>query len=128
MSDTSNYLENKMLDHVLGTTPFPAPSAVYAALFTSPPNDAGGGTEVSGNGYVRQQATFNGASDGVASNNALVEFIPSGGDWGTVTHAALFDALTGGNYLYGRALTAAKVTADGDPVQFPSGSLTVSQD
>jgi hypothetical protein len=38
MSDAkSNYLENKILDHVLATTAYTAPSAVYLSLhYTSP--------------------------------------------------------------------------------------------
>lgn len=42
----TNYLENKLLDHFLGTTAYTMPSPVYVALFTVAPGDAGGGTEV----------------------------------------------------------------------------------
>ena len=50
----SNYLENKVIDHFLGTSSTSAPSNVYMGLFTSNPTDANSGTEVSGNGYSRQ--------------------------------------------------------------------------
>ena len=43
----SNYLENKVIDHFLGTSSTSAPSNVYMGLFTSNPTDANSGTEVS---------------------------------------------------------------------------------
>ena len=36
----TNYLENKLLDHFLGTTSYTMPSPVYVALFTVAPGDA----------------------------------------------------------------------------------------
>jgi len=44
----SDYLEGKVLDHLLGRTTYTAPATVYVALYTSAPTDSGGGTEVSG--------------------------------------------------------------------------------
>ena len=55
------------------------PSNVYVALFTTDPTDAGSGTEVSGNGYARQSATFSSASGGSTSNSSAIEFTASGG-------------------------------------------------
>jgi hypothetical protein len=49
----SNYLENKLLDHVYGGPDYPRPATVYVALFTAAPTDSGGGTEVSGSGVSR---------------------------------------------------------------------------
>ena len=46
----SNYLENKTLDHILGSSALAQPSALYVALSTGSFNDDASGTELSGNG------------------------------------------------------------------------------
>lgn len=131
MSKT-NYLENKVLDHTLGTTAYTAPTDVYLGLFTDEPAEDGTGTEVSGNGYAREVITFNAAASGQATGPATgggaVEFTADGGNWGTLTHFALFDASTSGNMLFKGALTASKVVADGDSVRFAENSITITED
>ena len=69
----SNYLENKILDHFLGTTSYTMPADVYVALYTAAPNDAGGGTEATGGSYARQIATFSSASGGATSNDSNID-------------------------------------------------------
>ena len=54
----SDYLENKLIDHFLGTTSYTMPTPVYVALYTVTPSDAGGGTEATGGSYARQTAAF----------------------------------------------------------------------
>ncbi len=95
----TNYLENKLLDHVLNTASYTMPSGCYLGLFTAAPSDAGGGTELSGNGYARQDVTFGAASSGTAANTSEHTFTADGGDWGEITHWAIFDASTSGNML-----------------------------
>ena len=48
MSGFSDYLEDKVLDHVFGGNAYTAPTTLYVALYTVAPSDTGGGTEVSG--------------------------------------------------------------------------------
>ena len=52
----------------------------------------------------------------------------SGGDFGTITHIGIFDALTSGNLLAHGALTSSKVISDGDTFQINSGNLTITID
>ncbi|MFH1067539.1 MAG: hypothetical protein V1746_06525 [bacterium] len=131
MSAKSDYLENKMVDLVLGGNSFTPPSTIYVALYTAAPNDAGGGTEVSGYAYARKDVANNStnwpnASNGAKSNGVAIEFASaSGGDWGTVTHFALFDAASAGNMLYYGALTSSKTVNNGDQARFAAGALTV---
>jgi hypothetical protein len=130
MSDAkSNYLENKIIDHVLRNTAYTPPATVYVALFTSACSDAAVGTEVStsGTGYSRKSATFNAASGGSTSNSATVDFGTASGTWGTVSHFAIMDASTGGNHLYYGGLTTPKTIQNGDAFRFNSGSLTVTE-
>lgn len=127
MSVMTNYLANKVLDHTLGTTAYTQPTP-YVALYTVAPTVAGGGTEATGAAYARVAASFGAAANEDASNDVAITFpTPSGGDWGTVVAWAVLDAASGGNMLYTKTLTTSKVTADGDPVQFPIGSLTISR-
>ena len=123
----SNYLENKVIDHFLGTSSTSAPSNVYIGLFTSNPTDANSGTEVSGNGYSRQVITFNTASSGSATNSSAETFTASGGNFGTITHFGIFDASTSGNLLYHGALTDDKVIEDGDSLVVASGAITITE-
>jgi len=128
MGALSDYLENKLLDHSLGTAPYTQPAAIYVALFTTAPTDAGGGTEVSGGGYSRKQVTFSAAVNGQASNSTDILFDVATANWGTITHAALFDASTGGNMLWWGALNASVQINTNDQFKFAAGNLTASLD
>ncbi len=46
MAGFSDYLEDKVLDHVFGGNAYTAPATLYVALYTVAPTDTGGGTEV----------------------------------------------------------------------------------
>lgn len=126
MASLSDYLEDELVDHSLGTGAFTSPSAIYLALFTSDPTDAGTGTEVSGFGYARQTVAFGASSGGVATNSSVETFTASGGDFGTITHFAIYDGLTGGNLLFHAAMTASKTVANGESITFAAGSITVT--
>jgi hypothetical protein len=127
MSAISNYLENALINATLRNTTFTSPTTVYAALFTSDPTEAGTGTECTGSGYARKSITFAAPSNGVTTNSAAaVEFDQATGAWGTITHFAIFDALTTGNMLYYGALTASKTIASGDVFKFATSSVSVT--
>ena len=128
MAEFTNYLEAKLLDHVLKNTTYNSPSTVYAGLFTAAPNDAGGGTEVSGGSYARQSMSFSAASGGATTTDADINFPQATADWGTVVAVGIHDALTSGNLLMYTDLTTSKAIATGDILKIPSGSLTVSLD
>ena len=126
MTAASNYLENKLLDHTLGTASFTMPSTVYLACFTSDPTDAGSGTEVSGSGYSRQAITFGAASGGSTTNSSAETFTASGGNFGTISHIGIYDASTSGNLLVYGALNSSKTINDGESIVFSIGSITVA--
>lgn len=133
MSSFSDYLENATLNHVFRNTPLTSPAAVYVALYTAAPTDAGGGTQVSGGGYARQAVTFGAPSGGVIANTAPVAFTVGASGWGNVTHIGYFDAATGGNLLSWAPLldaqgqpSSASLQSSGDGLSFAAGSLTIS--
>jgi hypothetical protein len=57
MSNLSDYLENKLIDHLFRAQTFSAPASLYVALFTATPTDSTAGTECAGTGYSRQLIT-----------------------------------------------------------------------
>ena len=122
----TTYLRNKVLDDVLGTAAFTAPTTVYIGLYTTATGAAGGGTEVSGNGYARKAMTFDAAAAGASDNTSAVEFDTATGSWGTITHTAVLDAATVGNMLMENALTASKAIASGDVFRFQAGEFDVT--
>jgi hypothetical protein len=129
MAGKSDYLENKILDHVLRNVAYTQPATVYVGLYTAAPTDAGGGTEVAGNAYARKAAAFGAAAGGVASNTGVITFdTPTPSGWGTVSHIGIFDAVSAGNLLYWAPLAVARTVLAGEPPFFAIGSITVSED
>jgi hypothetical protein len=130
MSAATDYLENEVLDHILGegTRDFTSPANLFVGLFTAVADgEAGTVTEVSGFDYARTAVTFNTASGGSATNDGAVTFpTANGGNFGTVTHAGIYDASTGGNLLFYGALSVAKTVTDGDTFQIADTQLTIS--
>jgi len=137
MSAASNYLEQKILDHVLryASAPYTAPTTLYIGLFKNTSGNAAtnleAGTltdEVSGGSYARKTVTFGAANSttGVIATNATVTFDEASATWGTITHVAIMDALTSGNVLFWGAVTTSKLIEAGDTFQITSGSLTIT--
>jgi hypothetical protein len=130
MSDFSDYAENKLIDHIFRGLAYTAPATLYFALYTAAPSDSGGGTEVTGGSYARVGVTPNstnfantqnsgtGASSGTGgqtSNLTAITFPTPSANWGSVTHMAILDASSGGNFIVTKALTVAKTVNNGDP-------------
>ena len=131
MAALSDHAEALLLDWLMTTDSVTRPTAWYVALYTAAPSDSGGGTEVSGSGYAREAVTFAAATSpgGTTSNTGAVSFTASGGNWGTITHIGIHDALSGGNLLWHGAMTASKIVNDGDTLEFSIGNidLTIAQ-
>ena len=128
MAGFSDYLEDKVLEHVFGGNAYSAPSTLYVALYTVAPTDTGGGTEVSGGAYVRKASTFNvsGTNPTTASNTGAVEYPTATANYGTVVAVGIFDALSSGNLLAYANLTTSKVVSTGDVFRFNTGDLDVT--
>jgi len=135
MTAASNYLENKILDHVLKNTAYSQPSSLYLALFNNTSGNAATNLEngtitdevsTSGTAYVRKTIAFGAASAGTSATNATVTFDAATASWGTITHVAIMDASTSGNVLFWGAVTTTKTIDTGDTFQVTSGNLTIS--
>lgn len=125
MGSKTDYLENKVLDHILGVAAYTQPT-IYVALFTSSPTEAGGGTEVTGGSYARQAASFGAASGGAASNSGAITF--SSMPACTVVGFALMDAASGGNMLYYADFSSSQGFASGTDAEFAVGDLDITED
>jgi hypothetical protein len=128
MAEFTNYLENKLLDHVLNNASFTSPTTVYVGLFTAAPTDTTSGTEVSGGSYARQVLSVSTASEGVVTSDADITFPQATGSWGTIVALGIHDALSSGNLLMYTDLTTSKTIETGDILKVSSGSLTVTLD
>lgn len=130
MGSFSDYLENKVLDHIFKTASFTVPTNIYVALSTADPTDAGSGiAEPSGNNYARAACnTWDAASGGVTQNTSTVTFNTPSGSWGAITHFALFDASSAGNMLAYGSLSSTKNIGSGDTPSFAAGVLQVTLD
>jgi hypothetical protein len=117
-SNATDYLRNKIIDHMLRNQAFTPPASVYSGLYTTATTRTGGGTEVTGGGYTRQVMALVAPSGGVTSNSAVVDHILPAA---TVTHMALHDAVSGGNMLLQSALTASITSDAGDIARWAVG-------
>lgn len=128
----SDYLENALLNHFLGTSAFTSPGTVYVALLTVAATDADTGStirankEVSGGSYARQAAVFDSAVSGATQNTSNIDFnnMPAC----TVVGVAVCDALSNGNVLVHGTLTSNKSVDAGDILRIAAGDLDISID
>lgn len=134
MSAMSDFLEVEIRKHIFRTGSYTKPTVLAVALYTAAPGEAGGGTEVSGGAYARVQrdpldANWTGASatDGLTDNAADLTYPAPTANWGSITHFAILDATSAGNFLVYGALTTAKTVNNGDPApKFLAGALDVT--
>lgn len=121
----SNTYETNVLTWTFTNSAVTRPTAWYIGLFTSDPTEAGTGAEVSGGSYARQSATFSVSGD-TATNTANIEFPTATASWGTVSHAAVYDALTGGSIIAYAPLTTSKAIDTGDILRIPAGDFDIT--
>lgn len=124
----SNYLENKIMNHIFNATAYSTPgSAIYVALYTdaTAQDDANSGTEVNGGGYTRVNVTgWNAPNSGSTANTNAITF-PTATDnnWGNVRYVGITDGSAGMNLLYWGQLTADKTVNTGDTFSIAAGDL-----
>ncbi len=102
---------------------------VYVALMTATPNKTGGGTEANYTSYARVTTaaadwTASASNDPIKNGSAL-NFPEATGGSNTVTHFALYDALTTGNLIAYGALNASITVTSGVEPRFQIDDLTV---
>lgn len=146
MANMSDYLENKLIDHIFRTTSFTAPTGIWVALGTAGSDSAF--TEIaSTGGYARASigigdtvwkstqgtstaATPSTGTTGATENVSTISFATPSATWNSgadITHFALYDAVSGGNMLFWGTLSVAKRVYSGDAAPtFPANALDVT--
>lgn len=126
----SDYLENKILNHLFGKSAYTAPT-IHVGLSTADPGDDGATlAEPSGNGYARVQTSasdWNTATTGTTTNAEDIEFPEAEGSWGTITHWAIFDAQSNGHILGSGAVSPSQAVVAGNTPRLKAGSASISQ-
>src|SRR4029079_18633946 len=119
---------NALLDLVLGT-PGLLPATVYIGLMTTVPNANGSGvSEPSGFGYARVAVLNNSTQWTNAVGpikkhaNDIVFPAASGGGWGDIIYAGIFDAATAGNLRLAVPLAVTRTVLDTDQFRFLAAS------
>lgn len=130
MGSFSDYLENQLLRHAFKIGAYTQPTNLYVALSTADPTDDGSGiAEPVGSGYARKNHNaWVELSNSVVENDGEIVFDEATGNWGTISHFAIFDALTGGNMLGHGAVTTPKAFVSGDTARIPDGDIQISLD
>ena len=130
-----NYLENAVLDHIVGKTTYALPTCYIGLSSGAAPNEDGTGvTEPVGGSYARVStagADWNAASAGATSNANAITFAQATADWSAganLTYLVAYDAVTAGNPLFYGALTVAKPVLNGDTASFPAGDIDITLD
>lgn len=126
MSALTNYLENKLLDHITGVAAYTMPSGLYVKLHLGDPGEdatANPATET-----TRAAAAFvTNAASGTISNTTAITWTGVS-TTETVTHVSIWDASTAGNPLMKGALSASKALTAGDNLTIAIGDLDLSFD
>jgi hypothetical protein len=124
MASMTDYLRDKIRDHVLLNTPYTSPTTVYLAAYTTATTAAGGGTEVTGGSYARQACAFSAGAVGTGSATSTAGETFSNMPGVTVVNLALLDASTGGNMLLHGPMTAPKTVPVGEDFIVNAGDVT----
>ncbi len=132
MSAMTDYLEGEVLKHLFRTGSFAKPTDLKIELYTTAPNDAGGGTKVSGGAYAPVSlppldANYAAptAGNGLTSNVADVVFPVPTANWGTVVAWGIEDQ--SGNLLIHHTMATSKTVNSGDPApKFNANTLQVT--
>ena len=119
------YWAGNVINAGLRGVPYTPPTGSYVALYTASPTPAGGGVEVVGGGYSRQQAVWTAPVNGQSTNVADLVFPVASTSWGTIVAYGLVDAGLSGNLLYFAPLNAPQLVQINDQVKFPTGQLQV---
>lgn len=103
---------------------------VFVTLYLNDPTSNDIGDEALA--YTRQKVEFgapvkDGNSTSALSTNEVV-FPGKAGGYGTITHIAIKDAATAGDIVYFASLSEPIRSKDNEKIEFPAGSLKVTEE
>jgi hypothetical protein len=123
----TDYLEGKLLDHLMGIAVYTPPTSLYLALHTNDPGETGSANHVTGGGYVPQLITFGAQSVSRSLSTNSQTFTNMAGGL-NITHFAIRENASGGTPILYGILANSRLTVAGDPITFSAGLIAVSAD
>ena len=128
----TDYVNNKVLDLIFGSTGFTTSSTLYFGLSQGAANKGGSYVEPSGGGYSRvavsnNASNFPAAFGGTKSNATVITFAAPTADWGTIQSILIADSTSGGNILAMADLASPKpITSSSSSPKVAVGALFLS--
>lgn len=133
----SNYFKAQVINLLSGNISSVSVGAVYMGLSTTTPTASGSNvTEPTGNytrvllGIPNQSGTHKMSSatesDPTSENTSAILFDKATANWGTITHAVFYNAVTGGNFLGYAELTNPVTVASGNVARIGVQDLQIS--
>lgn len=110
------------------------PANLYLGLLTVAPDPTNTGSQVFepiGNGYARvtvanTATNWNVPQGGVVTNKTTIQFPAATGDWGSVTHYAIFTAATAGEFYLYASFDLPRRIVSGNQPSFGPGQLFIA--
>ncbi len=131
----SDYLANKLLDHVFKGDAYSKPTNTYVCALDENAVDGDSGTDLQAKeptgvgSYARKLNNgWDAASGGLVDNTAAITFVTATASWTSITHFAITDHLTVGNILFLGSLATLRQVASSDVLEFPAGALDLTMD
>lgn len=121
MMSFGGLFQQDLLELILLGAPFTPPSEFWVSLHTGDPGTDGANEVAVG----RQQVTFAGpvTIDNAVLSSTEVHFASTPG--GNISHLGLWNAATGGKFLYGGTLSAMRPLLVNEGIRFYAGSIRV---
>ena len=129
----SNFLKNRIFNHIYRAVPSGIESTIYHGLMSGGSTDAVAGTELSAGGYVRQplannSANFAAASGGIKRTAATIQYPRATAAQGTAAQWGFWNMASGGQFMaYGPLDPAHAIAVDGQLTIAP-GDVEISLD
>jgi hypothetical protein len=122
----TDYLEAKLLDHVMGNGAYTPPTSLYLCLHITDPTETGTVGQVVGGSYLPQLITFGPQSISKSSSSNAQTFtnMPQV----TISHFVIRENSPTGNPLFVGLLTPGKTLNAGDPISFGVGQIAILAD
>lgn len=113
---------NAWLNVIGNKTTFTAPAATYIELHTADPGAAG--TTATATTSTRQAVTFSAAASGAIAISNSPAF--TGAATETISHIAVWSAVSAGTFLWSAALTTPRAIVSGDTLTFTSVGVSIT--
>jgi len=126
----STFMGNKIIDMMVNGGAAPLYANVYASLHTGDPSTTGA-NEAAYTSYARVAvasgtAGFAVSASKTSDNDGAITFPENTGTLEAQTHCGLWDALSGGNFIIGGALSGSTDVGAGGIPEFAAGALDLT--